>query len=509
MKKICKRISDKIKGNDISIRIYVSFAFVLIFTGLLTGAIFINLYQKNYVRSYTELLTKQGKMISKRVSKFASKKKQSQFQRYNVYMDEIEQAEKTDIWIVSNEQAENPLDEDYTNAEISRQTITKQMGIVMEKAYKGQISSNAAYDQVYGMVILYVAVPIKNVKTKEVCGAVLMVSMVDKQTMGIDEGKYLISISLFISAVVSIALGFAFSKYLSRPLEKIGRYINRIAAGDYSGINVKKLGSQIGKLENNLDDLSKRLYKAKIERENQEQLRMDFFANVSHELRTPITVMRGYTETLNDGVITDEAMVNEYYRKMLTECRSMERLVGDLFILSKMQNPDFKIEKEPVSIRQVFGDVLRSAREIARKKNITITQKLSVDDEEPCMILGDYERLRQMFMIIVDNAVKFSYESGEIIISIEKRVTPKKQAKIYVSIQDFGVGISKEALPYIFEKFYKSKLKQNQKGTGLGLMIAKQIALRHGCDIIVESEIEQGTKFAFEFEECVSMDEYE
>ena len=95
---------------------------------------------------------------------------------------------------------------------------------------------------------------------------------------------------------------------------------------------------------------------------------MDFFANVSHELRTPITVMRGYTETLNDGVITDEAMVNEYYRKMLTECRSMERLVGDLFILSKMQNPDFKIEKEPVSIRQVFGDVLRSAREIARKK---------------------------------------------------------------------------------------------------------------------------------------------
>lgn len=66
---------------------------------------------------------------------------------------------------------------------------------------------------------------------------------------------------------------------------------------------------------------------------------MDFFANVSHELRTPITVMRGYTETLNDGVITDEAMVNEYYRKMLIECRSMERLVGDLFILSKMPKP--------------------------------------------------------------------------------------------------------------------------------------------------------------------------
>lgn len=504
MKTICKKITDKIKGNDISIRIYLSFAFVLVFTGILTGVIFINLYQKNYVRSYTQLLTKQGKTIAKRVARFEYNKNRTQFQKYSVYMDELEQAEKTDIWIVSNKNSMNPLDEDYTNAEISEDTVTDKMNDVMEKAYNGRISSNSAYDKTYGMVILYVAVPIKKIRTSEICGAVLLVSMVDRQTMGIKEGKSLISISVFISAFISIILGIGLSRYLSRPLEKIGKDITIIASGNYSGIKVKKPKSQIGKLETNLDDLSKRLEKARVERENQEQLRMDFFANVSHELRTPITVMRGYAETLNDGVVSDEKVVSDVYQKMLSECRGMERLVGDLFILSKMQNPDFHIEKEPVSIRQIFGDVIRGAREIGKSKNISIIQKLTVDEEDPCLVLGDYERLRQMFMVIIDNAVKFSNQNGEVIVAIGK-----EKSRIQISIQDFGIGISKDAQQYIFEKFYKSKLKQNQKGTGLGLMIAKQIALRHGSDIQVESELGKGTRFSFEFEECTSMEEYE
>lgn len=503
MKKIFRKIADKIKGNDISIRIYLSFVFVLVFTSLLTGAIFIKIYEKNYIRSYTSLLTKQGKTIARRVAKFEDRKKENQFQKYSVYIDEIERAEKTDIWIVSNKKAQKPLSDDYTNSEISKDTITAQMSYVLDCAYDGKIASNTAYDKVYGMVILYVAVPVKNISTKETAGAVLLVSMVDRQTMGIKEGKSIISMSVFLSAFISLIVAVILSRYLSKPLEKIGKDISNIALGDYSGIDVKHPESQIGRLETNLDDLSNRLESAKEERENQEQLRMDFFANVSHELRTPITVMRGYAETLNDGVVSEEEMVREIYQKMLTECRGMERLVGDLFILSKMQNPDFHIEKEPVSIRQIFGDVIRSAREIGKEKNITITLKVMADEEDPCLMLGDYERLRQMFMIIIDNAVKFSDQDGEIIVCIEKN------DKIEVSIEDFGVGISEEALPYIFEKFYKSKLKQNQKGTGLGLMIAKQIALRHGSDISVQSEVGKGTKFSFSFDECTVMEDYE
>ena len=203
--------------------------------------------------------------------------------------------------------------------------------------------------------------------------------------------------------------------------------------------------------------------------------------------------MRGYAETLNDGVITDSAVIEDMYQRMLSECQGMERLVGDLFILSKMQNPDFVIEKEPVSLMQVFGDINRSARMIGKEKNIKFVSEFP--EEDPCLMLGDYGRLRQMFMVIIDNAVKFSDENGEISIKIWK-----DNGRLHVSISDNGVGISDEELPYIFEKFYKSKLRQNAKGSGLGLMIAREIAEKHGGKISVESQQNKGTTFYFSFD---------
>ena len=243
-------------------------------------------------------------------------------------------------------------------------------------------------------------------------------------------------------------------------------------------------------------------------------MRLDFFANVSHELRTPITVVRAYSETLLDGIIEDEATKAEYYDKMLTECKSMERLVGDLLVLSKMQNPDFVLEKEPINLVQVFSDILRGGSALAREKNVKINFTTS---DEVLLMYGDYDRIRQMFMVIVDNAIKFSNDNGDVDININKyrvsgidsgfRTTLAGDTyinsgyKLFVSIRDNGVGISESELPHIFEKFYKSKLRQNAKGSGLGLAIARQIALKHDGSIEVESKKGEGTKFKFEFNE--------
>ena len=232
-------------------------------------------------------------------------------------------------------------------------------------------------------------------------------------------------------------------------------------------------------------------------RNNMEQMRRDFFANVSHELRTPITVMRGYSEMLVDGVINKEEKKQQYYNRILNECKSMERLVGDLLILSKMQNPDFEIQKEPINLVQIFHDIIRSIHVVADQKNISINLHYQ---EECIMIKGDYDRLRQMFLIILDNAIKFSNEDALINIDVEVH------NNIIVRISDQGVGISPEELPFIFEKFYKSKLKQNAQGSGLGLVIAKQIAERHGGTIEVESELGKGSTFQFVFDKtCMLM----
>jgi len=165
-------------------------------------------------------------------------------------------------------------------------------------------------------------------------------------------------------------------------------------------------------------------------------------------------------------------------------------LVGDLMLLSKMQNPDFDIEKEPVNLVQVFDEIIRSAGAIAEKKNI----KIEITKDKPViMMLGDYDRLRQMFMIILDNAIKFSDENKSVYINISNT------DKIKVSIRDEGIGISENDLKFIFEKFYKSRLRQNASGSGLGLAIAKQIAIKHGGNIDVYSVLGEGSTFTFTF----------
>ena len=253
---------------------------------------------------------------------------------------------------------------------------------------------------------------------------------------------------------------------------------------------------EIGELAGTMDILSERLLEAENERKEMEQMRIDFFANVSHELRTPITVMRAYTETLIDGVVKDEEKKRGYYEKMLGECKSMERLVGDLLLLSKMQNPDFVIDKEPISLEDLLDDIARSAAAVAKEKGVVVKDNFAeAFGDEVCLISGDYERLRQMFMIIVDNAVKFSNENGVVEILLERG-----EKEVTVSIRDHGIGISKEELPYIFDKFYKSKLRQNSKGSGLGLPIARQICYKHGGKLSVTSTVGEGTEFKFTFD---------
>lgn len=502
-----KKIFRTFRGNDIILRIYLSFAFVLALTAVLIGVIFMELYQTNYLDAYTKTLNRQSKIIAKRVSRFSRNEKIDKFLNYSTYIDEIERAEETDVWIVSDENAQEPLSEDFINADIN--SLTEDMYDVLEGAFQGKQTSSSTYDKVYGMLILRVASPVYSDKERtKVCGAVMLVSMLDRQSMGLKEGKYLISISALMAVLVSYIISLGFSKYLSRPLEKIDKDIMKMATGDYSSIVVKNRKSQLGRLEMALDGLAGQLRKIEEERSQLDQVRQDFFANVSHELRTPITVIRGYSETLVDGVITEEEMVQDYYQRILHECQGMERLVGDLFILSKMQNPDFEIDKEPVSLMQVFSDVMRNGKVLGLEKHLEF--QMQCPKEDPCLVWGDYDRLRQMFLIIVDNAVKFSHENGRIDIELTKSVKEEKgkpsKSMLDVCIRDYGVGIAEKDIPYVFEKFYKSKLKQNEKGTGLGLVIARQIAIRHDGDIRVESKEGEGTAFFFSFEECILED---
>jgi signal transduction histidine kinase len=234
-----------------------------------------------------------------------------------------------------------------------------------------------------------------------------------------------------------------------------------------------------------MDILSQRLSEAEEERKRVQKQRQDFITNISHELRTPVTVIRGSLEALSDGVITDSEMINEYYKQILNESKSLERLINDLLELSRLQNVDFKIEMQELNICDVLKDSLRSASNLARQKNINIQYN---SDKDVFLTKGDYGRLRQMFLTVIDNAIKFSHDNKSIYITLKDN---------QITIRDEGIGISEEDLPNIFDRYYSVKSDENKTGTGLGLTIAKQIALRHNIEIFAESKLSEGTSFVF------------
>lgn len=479
--------------NTLFFRIYIYYAIMLALFAILIGFIFIRLYSQSSVDTVRQRLENQASNISVRMSEFVMNEDYQEGLSYLQVLQEVEKNKNilltNDIWAVSNPSAKEPMSDRLENISLEGDKLNEEMEVVLNNAFNGKADYAASYSNLHGVEILTVGVPIYGTGGN-VVGAILINSPVKQQQDAINSGRTLIVLSAILALFISFIIAILFARNLSNPISKMRITALELATGKYNVKTEIALRDELGDLAKAIDILSDKLLINEQERLNMEKMRQDFFANVSHELRTPITVVRAYAETLIDDVVTDEDKKKQYYKRMLSECKSMERLVGDLLVLSKMQNPEFAMEMEPVNIVQVFDDITRSVNAIGKKKNITLDMK---KDKDVYIIHGDYDRLRQMFMIILDNAVKFSKEDSIVYIHIWE------DCGLKISIKDDGVGISKEELPNIFDKFYKSKLRQNAKGSGLGLTIAKEIAIRHGGNIEVFSELNHGTEFVFQF----------
>jgi len=222
------------------------------------------------------------------------------------------------------------------------------------------------------------------------------------------------------------------------------------------------------------------------ESERLEQLRLDFVANVSHEFRTPLTVIRGSLEAIVDGTVRNSNDIERYHQRMLSETRVLERLVGDLLELSRLQSGKITINNERIHIPSLLADVVKSLQTIAEKKGIKI-EYLSEQEVPP--VLGDYDRLRQLFVIFLDNAVKYSPNNTKV--SIETGL--HEVNTLAVIIRDQGYGIAPEQLSQIWDRFYKVDKSHKGNGTGLGLAIAKHLIELQNAKVSVHSELERGT----------------
>jgi two-component system phosphate regulon sensor histidine kinase PhoR len=223
-----------------------------------------------------------------------------------------------------------------------------------------------------------------------------------------------------------------------------------------------------------------------------EQMRKDFVVNVSHELKTPITSIKGFSETLIDGAMKDEKLLENFLSIILKESDRLQSLVQDLLDLSKMEQSGFSIDWEKVNLTEVLEEIVVMLRGKAEDKQITI----EYNENEPIFIDGDPYRLKQIFLNLVNNAIAYTPSNGNVSVSLEEDAE-----QVYVNVADTGIGIMENELPRIFERFYRvdKARTRNSGGTGLGLAIVKHLVEAHHGSIGVMSRHGDGTTFTVKF----------
>jgi two-component system, OmpR family, phosphate regulon sensor histidine kinase PhoR len=218
-----------------------------------------------------------------------------------------------------------------------------------------------------------------------------------------------------------------------------------------------------------------------------DQIRREFVANVSHELRTPLSILRGYIEVLLDEPETPREELARILSIMERHSKRLQRLVDDLLSLAQLESSQAKLEVSVVRVDELLNNLIRDWKEKLAAKNLKVIVDLT---PEAFTLHADGTRLEEILHNLLDNAVKFSRENGQIHLQAVRR-----DSEMVLSVTDNGLGIGKEHLPRIFERFYRADKARSRElgGTGLGLAIVKHIAQLHGGRVEAESELGHGT----------------
>ena len=287
---------------------------------------------------------------------------------------------------------------------------------------------------------------------------------------------YIVAIVLIIC---SILLGFLLSKKIVDPINNINLE-HPLENNKYKEIEPLLIRIEAQKNE---------LMKENEEVLNASKVRQEFTSNVSHELKTPLHVISGYAELIKEGIVKDSD-VKEFGEKIYSEASRMSKLVEDIMKISKLES-DKTIEKTQLKLKNIVVAIVDTLMIEADKKNVKF--KLSLND---CSISGNYDSIYSLIFNLVDNAIKYNKTNGKITIKLQE-----VSNNVILSVKDTGIGIPKEDLDRIFERFYRVDKSRNKDsgGTGLGLAIVKHSLIVNNATIKVESELKKGSTFTVTF----------
>lgn len=310
------------------------------------------------------------------------------------------------------------------------------------------------------------------------------------------ESNELLNISYLMLGVIfllSLIILIFFTELVYRPLSKITQATEQYASGNMNYALSVESDDEMGYLAASLSYMA-----GEIARSEDDQRK--FIANVSHDFRSPLTSIRGYLTAMIDGTVPPE-MHEKYLGIVLNETERLTKLTNELLTLNNMGARGMLLERTDFDINQVIRNTAASFEGQCIDKHI-VFDLVFTDDR--MLVNADVSKIQQVLYNLIDNAIKFSRNNSEI-----RLETTEKGSKIFVSVKDSGIGIPKDELKLVWDRFYKSDLSRgkDKKGTGLGLSIVREIVKAHGENINVISTVGVGTEFVFSLEKARAMDE--
>jgi len=297
---------------------------------------------------------------------------------------------------------------------------------------------------------------------------------------------------VLLGAIVAVVIAFTVAYFLSRsitfPISRMQDAARRIAKGDFSKkVNIKSK-DELGELAKSLNIMAAELQQKMENLKQMDRVRTDFVANVSHELKTPLTLIKGYIETLEDRAINDKEKARKFISIIKEHTNRLENIIEDLLSLSELELSKDCLNKTEFDLKKLIDEVTLGFGYALDAKRQTLSVNHQGGDFR---IKADSDKIEQVIVNLIDNAIKYTNEAGQINILLLER-----QNEITFTVRDNGIGIPREDIDRVFERFYRVDKARSRElgGTGLGLGIAKHIVLAHNGQISIESEINKGTK---------------
>lgn len=387
---------------------------------------------------------------------------------------------KAHIWIVDH------------NGTITADSARALSGTTIENfdptAKGNRLYSISRYYDMFDSDVLSVSAPITgNMRTY---GYVVIHLPMNLIRIGQNDFLNIVYITSAVIFGLSLIILLIFTKSVYFPLKKITFAATEYAAGNLTHDIAISTHDEIGYLADTLNYMSNELGKL-------EEYQRKFIANVSHDFRSPLTSIKGYLEAIIDGTIPPE-MYKKYFDIVISETERLNKLTQGMLTLHSLESRGF-LSRSNFDINRVMKDTAASFEGSCITKGITFDLTFS---DAVLMVYADLGKIQQVLYNLIDNAIKFSHQDSVIYIQSSTRYE-----KVFISVKDTGIGISKDSLKKIWERFYKidSSRGKDKKGTGLGLSIVKEIIQTHGENIDVISTQGVGTEFIFSLPKAVHL----